>query len=138
MRPHSRNLSRPSALSRWATMVLLLAVAQGCGGEAERTEPKLTEEQKVCAAADMSDMVGDPEDFRSLFVDGAVPDDSQKRRYKGRSFGASDPKISGNSATMTVVIRDVNTWEVLGEVEWTAEKVGDRWKLKTAPLPDGL
>ena len=114
----------------------MILLSGGCGGD-EQQQP-LTEKQEVCAAADMSDMIGDPEDFKSLFVEGAVPDDAQRMRYKGHVFAASDPAISGNTATMTVTIRKTSTFEVVGETEWTAEKVGERWVLKAAPLPDSV
>ena len=118
-----------------AGMVLTIGVKEG---ESVIESNNFNEGTTIADVADMSDMIGDPEDFKSLFVEGAVPDDAQRMRYKGHVFAASDPAISGNTATMTVTIRKTSTFEVVGETEWTAEKVGERWVLKAAPLPDSV
>ncbi len=49
-------------------------------------------------------------------------------------YVAGKPVISGSTATCKILIERANGTAV-GDQEWTFEKVADRWKIKSAPLP---
>lgn len=120
------------AASRLVVLWLLVVVAQGCG----QGEPTMTETERVSGlVVNLSDVAADPQQFKSLFVEGAAPAESQRLWLSKHNCDATSVKISGNSASIAVVARDVGTGKVLGEAQWTAEKVGEQWKLKSAPLP---
>ncbi len=123
----SRNVS--------AVLLSLMIAATGCGGGDDDKDRSYSDEEKVSGVIDISDVVSKPEEFKAAFVDGAAPEDATL--YKGHSFAASDASVSGDSATITVVIRKVSTGKIVGEKDWTAQKVGDSWKLKSAPMPGG-
>ena len=125
---------RLAVLIRPAALLFFLAVAVGCGG----AKPEVTQRHRVSGiVSGLDDAATDPETFRAMFVDGAAPDETQRSRYAKYSYGTKSPEVSGNSAVATVAIREATTGKVLGEKEWTAEKVGGKWKLTSAPLPDG-
>jgi hypothetical protein len=123
------------ALIRWLAPLLLIVAAHGC----RRDERQWTDADQIWGlVANMSEVAADAKGFQSFFVDGTAPDESQRLRYKRGGYAiASGPKVSGSSATMTVTVSNAATGEELGKMEWTAEKVGDAWKLKEAPLPEG-
>ncbi len=89
-------------------------------------------------AGSISDAAGDKEALDKLFVTPAdVPPEADWDRYRKAQFRVKDnaPDISGDTATMVVIVEDVVTGDALGEQTWTAERVGEEWRLKTAPLP---
>ncbi len=59
------------------------------------------------------------------------------KRYGQFSYwtDAGGPKISGDTATMMVTVRNEHTGEDAGKAEWTFVKEGSDWKVKLAPLP---
>jgi hypothetical protein len=42
--------------------------------------------------------------------------------------------VDGATATADVTVRKESNYETVATVGWTFAKVGDEWKLKTAPL----
>ncbi len=83
----------------------------------------------------LSDFADRPDRFEPLFVDGEAPDVQARLKYGECSFGVTEPpSISGDKASAQVRVRDVLDKE-LGVVQWTAVKVGGKWKLKDTPLP---
>ena len=103
------------------TAFLGLALISGCGGaDAEVEEVNVT-------IANLSDAAMDPESFRDFFVDGAVPDDKQRQRYRGLFYEMDAPKISGDSAVTNVRIINAEG-EMLTEKEWSFAKVEGEWK----------
>ena len=123
-----------AVLTRWFLPLLLILAARGCA----KDEFEWNDDDEIGGLiANLSEVAGKPKDFQSFFVDAA--DESQRLRYENCGYAiASGPKISGNSATMTVIVNEAATGKELGRMEWSAEKVDGRWKLKTAPLPDGV
>jgi hypothetical protein len=45
------------------------------------------------------------------------------------------PTVSGTTATAKVRVDPASGGATVGEVEWTFEKEGEKWKIKSAPLP---
>ena len=86
----------------------------------------------------MSDAQADPERFAALFVEGAAPEGSERKRYRGYMFRAQPPdSVEGDEVAVKVDIEDPSTGKILGQAEWVVVRVADgQWLLKSAPLPD--
>ena len=117
-------------------LVLALVVCvSGCRGSSDpiTSNPDLTNFQNMVGLVGDTDGVG----WAQLFVEGAAPADSKP--YGDHIFTLpAEPKVnvSGDSAEIDVlVLTEVNGEEQEVTVTWTAQKIGDKWKLKTAPLP---
>ncbi len=114
----------------------------GCGGSGATIQdnPDLTDLNNLVGMAGSTDGEG----WEALFVEGAAPAD--KTPYTDPIFALpAVPKvnISGDTAEIEVLMLtagpDTDGDGVPDEIEttltWTAQKVGDVWKLKSAPLP---
>lgn len=110
--------------------VVLLGVA-GCGREPAGPTPA---EQVQMLVADLPDAAGKPDRVKDVFAAGAAPPDAQQAEYRRLTFRAGEPSLSGDSGTVPVTVEDASGTK-LGEVEWSVTREGDRWKLKSAPLP---
>ena len=122
---------RPTDVVRWTGLLLLAALAGGCGqGEYEPTDA----DRLSGLVSSLSDAAGDAEAFRSFFAEGAAPPESERARYKSYNYYAESPKISGDSATAATSVKDFNG-NAIGEVSWSAVREAGQWKLKAAPLP---
>ena len=42
--------------------------------------------------------------------------------------------VTGSTATVTVELEENSTGNITGTYDWTCEKIGDAWLIKTAPL----
>ncbi len=124
-----------------AVALLLLATLAGCGGSSNL---ELNDAVRIgIVVSNVSEAVTSPaaERFERLFAEGVAPPVAERAKYgPPLQFNVEgEPEVSGDSATFSVkVVRDEpNAAEpvAVGQVEWTAVKVGDQWKLKTAPLP---
>ena len=113
--------------------LLLLTAVAGCGGQSGG--PGTMVDSDLISVGLITGLNTDPEGFPSFFVDGAVPSDSERERYARYVFKATSTDISGDSATASVRVEDLDG-KLIGKEEWTAVKVGKTWKLKQAPLPD--
>jgi hypothetical protein len=125
-------------VGRVLTCCLLIALA-GCWGGSDdglSRERSLDDEDRVARLiSGMSDAVGTAEGFQALFAEGAAPPESERSRYKLYMFSATSAAVSGDSATATVRVENAADDKLVGEVEWTAVRVGEGWKVKEAPLP---
>ena len=82
------------------------------------------------------DAAGSERAFQAIFAPGAALDESERPRYRPYMFEMASVQVSGDTATAKVrVVDSVDERPVGEEVEWTAVREGERWKLKTAPLP---
>ncbi len=70
-----------------------------------------------------------------LFAPGCEPSDETLSRYADFRYEGKPPVLSGDSATLIVVVKRSKTGETVGEVQWSMAKVNGKWKLKEAPLP---
>jgi len=118
------------ALLTAAAMLVPLPTFLGCG------EAKPTDAERIWAiVANMSDITYEQESFESLFVDGAAPDESARKRYRQYFYSMDRPEISRNEAAVTVRVMNAGG-EVLSETEWKfSSGDGEEWKISDAPLP---
>jgi hypothetical protein len=72
-----------------------------------------------------------------MFVEEAAPDESQRALFQPYMSTARRVVVaeSGDRATAEVELEVLETGEIKGPVEWTLEKAGDRWLIRTATLP---
>jgi hypothetical protein len=122
---------------RAAGALLLLAAA--CGGCGTRSVPGPDQTEAGALAVvvrTVPDRVRNPNSFRELFADGAAPTEAQRPLYARYQIEPiSVPRIEGDTATVEVRVYDDRAGKDIGKVTWTLAKQGDKWKLKTAPLP---
>ena len=114
----------------------LLALSIGCGSEVDQLEAEINAgEDEIVAqlASGLSDCVGNEDTFAAAFVNGSPVDEETRAKYQGFSFSTDLATISGDTATIPVVIENLDG-QVVATVEWTAVKEGSNWKLKTAPM----
>jgi hypothetical protein len=72
----------------------------------------------------------------ALFVKDAQPTVAQLRIFrKYNIIHNGPPKISGTTATMPVLVYLPKANGQPTALDWTFEKEGEAWKIKTAPLP---
>jgi hypothetical protein len=111
---------------------LVLFALTGCGGERAEQSPR---EELEGVLSSFGDQASNPKTLGVYFA-GTAPDAKALKGYQSKSFRVADePRMSGNTATAGVIVTDEEKGEELGTVEWKFVKVGDRWKLESAPLP---
>lgn len=77
---------------------------------------------------------GDSRKTATLFATGtAVPDAAKLTKFSFSLRGSHS--ADGSSATLKVAIYDEAAGKDLGEFDWTFEKDGERWKIKSLQLP---
>ena len=123
-------------------ILILIVCVSGCGGP-----PDIESNPDLSGINNVVRMVGDTDDeegWKLLFAEGSVPADITP--YDGPIFALpAEPNvnISGDTAEIEVLVitevPDMDGDGVPDEQEatttWTAQKVGEKWKLKSAPLP---
>jgi hypothetical protein len=115
---------------------LLLAAVLGCRGGASTKPLNMGSEdgQKIALVIeDMNDAKGDARKLTALFVPAAKPD-APKKFGPYAFYVVGKPSVSGTTATCKVRIDRADGTQA-GETEWSFEKAGDAWKIKSAPLP---
>lgn len=126
---HPRNLL-PLALAA------ALALLPGCGSAAKIAPPPDYGSEEGLKIAQLvshfNEDKADPVKFRRAFADNPPAD---WKRYDRFTFEvkSGSPKVDGAAAAATVTVHKEANYEVVATVEWTFAKVGDVWKLKTAP-----
>jgi hypothetical protein len=85
---------------------------------------------------DYSQNKNELERIRPLFAPGSGPSKEGLSRYTAYRYEGKTPVRSGDSATIAVAIKDAKTGNPAGEMQWSAIKVNNIWRLKDAPLPD--
>ena len=80
----------------------------------------------------------DPRRFASCLAEGASVDEALRKKLKGLMTRLDRATIdsAGTTATASVLFEVLATGDQLGPVEWTLEKSGDQWKVKTLVIPD--
>lgn len=117
--------------------VLALAFAFGCGGSdaQQRLDMGGADGDQISSLIEeVNEAVGNPKKLDTLFVKGSKPADPKKFAKCGYSI-AGKPSLSGATGTAKVRVDPAGGGQKLGDVEWTFEKEGDKWKIKSAPLP---
>lgn len=105
----------------------------GCGDG-----PKVQSEGEAVAGvlSSFGDQASNPKTLKVYFADGKAPPDGELMKYKNKGFElVGEPRASGGTVTAKVKVTDEMKGDELGQVVWTFVKVGDQWKLESAPLP---
>ncbi len=126
-------------LRQWLLIPLFLASAclLGCGGDADSKPLDMggaDGDQISSLIEEVNEAVGNPKKLEALFVKGSKPADSKKMTKCSFSI-VGKPSVSGSTGTAKVRIDPAGGGQTLGEPEWSFEKDGDTWKIKSAPLP---
>jgi short subunit dehydrogenase-like uncharacterized protein len=115
--------------------VAALAWVVGCGKD---KPPVATDRHKIIGLVSaLSDAWRSPDSFERLFVEGAAPDAKQRPRFGQYLFELKSTSAEGDRIIATVVAREVQTGNAVGELQWTLVREGDQYKLQSAPLPGG-
>jgi hypothetical protein len=81
----------------------------------------------------------DPKKAAAYFAKGAAPPAAQLKKYADYTYAIAERKPpSGATATLPIQIASIpapGKTETTSKRDWTFEKEGDAWKIKTAPLP---
>lgn len=117
-----------------STVVLLAA---GCGGGSSVFLPDYGSEEGLKIAQMVSifnDAKASPSKFKTMFADAppAAAKAFDKYLYE---VEVGSPRVTGSTATATVRLLKEADNSLVTTKEWTFSKVGDAWKIKTAPLP---
>ncbi len=110
--------------------------ASGCGSSTAPTgglDMGSPDANQVAALVEgMNEAKGDAKKTAVLFAAGARPETKRFAQFDYSIVGK--PAVSGADATCKVRA-DKSAGEKAGEVEWAFVKEGDKWKIKSAPLP---
>ncbi len=125
-------------LAAWTLLLLPGIVTLGCD-RPPPLHPDVPVEMRILRlVADVDDFAQTPSELKiigRLFAAGCAPSGEALLRYSAYRYEGKPPVISGDSATVTVIVKDAKTGESAGEVQWSMVKMNDVWKLKDAPLP---
>ncbi len=115
-------------------LLLVMFALAGCSGSTP-TGPS-TDDRDVAAAvaASIPDAASNAKSFKALFA-GDAPEKERTRYTKYQFRTPEKATVSGDTATVKVVVHDDNAGKDVGTVTWELVKQGDKWKLKSAPLP---
>jgi hypothetical protein len=82
---------------------------------------------------ELNESIGVSSKIAKIFVSGSIPKDIKK--MSGFCYSISGkPSVNGNTATSKVRVDNQKSGAKVAEPEWTFEKVGENWLIKSAPL----
>lgn len=114
------------------SLLFLTLFITGCGQKKSELPDMGGDDGRAVATLieDINDAISSQKKLKELFAaDAKLP---ELAKLKGCMFSVvGKPTMSGTSATAKVKIEKGGQ---ASEQEWTFEKVGDKWKIKTAPL----
>jgi hypothetical protein len=115
-----------------AAGVLVLA---GCdGGKGSGSGPD--DRQQLAALVTEFADTGSPATMQPYFVAGTKIGQAEFKKYVAHNYKVEGkPAIDGDSATANVKVMSANDGKDVGTREWAFVKEGNKWKLKSAPLP---
>ena len=115
--------------------LLTVLFAAGCGSSAVPMPDYGSDEGLKIAqlVSEFNDTRGAPAKFKKMFA--AAPPAALKAFEKYvYEVEVGSPRVEGTTATATVRLLKEADNSVVTTKEWTFSKVGDGWKIKTAPL----
>lgn len=125
-------MQQPAACLRIATTTLATLVA--CGQQPLEYVP--TEEESVLfAVSAIEEAAPEPAHFARLLAPDSEVDQKQHADYSRYTIVGTRARIDGEAATADVDLLDPQSGRKIGTARWTLVRVGDRWKIQTAPLP---
>jgi len=116
-------------------LLACLVISSGCGGT-DQQDASGEEAAVKEAISNFSDARRTAKGLAFLFVEGATPDVEILKRFAPYMPSASSVSVVGNLATVDVDLEELATGDLIGPAEWTLEKIGDQWKIKTCPFPE--
>ncbi len=126
--------SRGGRRTQRALSLALLVVAVGCG-QVEQDDSSEAGQVSLLIS-EVADAATKEQSLQALFAATAKPDKKQRQQYARFSYRPLEtPVLAGDRATIKVRVRHARNDAEAGEMEWTAIKEGDAWKLEQAPLP---
>lgn len=125
-------------LARWTRFIggiIVCVVLVGCSQKSGSVGSLNDAAQGISETLELlNEFRGDNKKTASLFAQGtSVPDGNKLSKYSFSLRGSHS--IDGTSATLKVAIYDESAGKDLGEFDWTFEKDGQRWKIKSLQLP---
>ncbi len=121
------------------SIALLLATVPafvtGCGGSKSAPMPDYGSEEGLKIAqlvSEFNEAKADANKFRKMFA-GTAPSNWREYERSVYEVVVGSPKVNGSTATAGVTIRKEANYEVVATTEWTFARVGDTWKIKSAP-----
>jgi hypothetical protein len=122
-----------------ACLIPILAfIASGCDSPPPRYPEVPTEVRILWPVGDVDDRSSSPGELelvKRVFVPGREPTGKALERYTEFRYEGKPPVQNGDSATVTVVLKDAKTGEPAGEIDWSLVRIHGRWRIKDAPLP---
>ena len=126
---------RDSGLRNLVFRIALLLPLSGCGNGL----PEISQEEKGIELLidNWNNAKDNPKKAIEYFAQGSVPPADQLKRYREFTFAMTNrPSTSGSSVTLPIEITTIRAKQQnITRLEWTLEKEGDVWRIKTAPLP---
>ncbi|MGA2617496.1 MAG: hypothetical protein ABSF26_07800 [Thermoguttaceae bacterium] len=123
----------------WVVLILAGIVTPGCD-RPPPLDPDVPTDKRILMLVDDVDDFSQSKDelgrIRQLFVPESQPSRETLLRYVPYRYEGKPPVRSGDSATVTVMVKDAKTGNPVGEVQWSITKVDGVWRIKDAPLPD--
>lgn len=117
-----------------------LAGVVGCGGPDPAAAKALDvggpdANQVAALVEEVNESRGVGKRFADSFAK-AVPAAEAKRYGPFAYYLVGRPTVAGSEATATVSVQQERDGTEVGQVDWQFVKDGDKWKIKSAPLPD--
>jgi hypothetical protein len=110
---------------------LTLLALVGCGPQATVGEATRVDAVQITGVIQsLNDAVQDPAKLQALCV-APLADAAKYKDYL--YYVGGQPSVTGTTATCKVKL-EKPAGTAAGEPQWEFEKVGDAWKIKTAPL----
>jgi len=125
-------------LPAWTILILPGILTLGCDRPLPIHPEVPTERQIIKLVEDVEDVAHSPGELnrvKPLFAPGFGPSNEALLRYPAYRYEGKPPVLSGDSATVTVIVTDAKTGKPAGELQWSMTKVNGRWRLQDAPLP---
>src|SRR5262245_52578368 len=118
----------------FVSLAILLPVTTGCGNSGSATPQGPEDERQIAEFMSyFNDYTVNETKFKQAFTE--KPPSNRKEYEKFRfDVKVGSIKVDGANATAVVEFRNDSSHEVLTTKEWTFTKVGDAWKIKSAPL----
>ena len=124
------------ALAKTSVLILIaLSCSAGCTSSPPSSVDMGGEEGTKVAVVveDLNEAKGDAKKMSPLFL--TKPSVADSKKFNELNFYVSGkPSVSGSTASCKVSIEKQDGTSQ-GVQEWTLEKVGSSWKLKSSPLP---
>lgn len=112
----------------------LAVMAVGCSSSDGSSIPSYGGEDGL-AIAKLVESLTDDSRIQQRFAPGAKITVKEQRKLRGNYLEVvGSPTVAGDSATAKVRLANGKPGEESPEFEWTFAKVGDQWKIQSAPL----